>query len=319
MRGSGLGLFLAIFVVAQVATVLSSPSTVPAFLWSPHDYIGSDSSVKEIVHYSRISPEELTESVLSEGSWSNLLCSAEKLQDDVDIALVFIGKKLETSDISRSTSSDQSLVDSLKLAFSHSNVSMAFPYVSALNEEKTLESSLVAGLTKCSENALRINRVAYVDSCSIDNPGFIRLQGLNSLYEHISSRRESPSDLKTDLVVYCSKETKEVEDSQSDGEILSEIISSFKRVGAKYSILYASDPHRAGRYSPYSPLERFLLEGPANNVSANLVFCDGVCQIKSSLLEGLFVGIVLLIILISGLCCMMGIDTPSRFETPEDS
>ncbi|RVX13000.1 hypothetical protein CK203_009710 [Vitis vinifera] len=30
-------------------------------------------------------------------------------------------------------------------------------------------------------------------------------------------------------------------------------------------------------------------------------------------------GIVLLIILISGLCCMMGIDTPTRFEAPQDS
>jgi len=30
-------------------------------------------------------------------------------------------------------------------------------------------------------------------------------------------------------------------------------------------------------------------------------------------------GIVLLIILISGLMCMMGIDTPSRFEAPQES
>lgn len=29
--------------------------------------------------------------------------------------------------------------------------------------------------------------------------------------------------------------------------------------------------------------------------------------------------IVLLIILISGICCMMGIDTPTRFETPQES
>lgn len=30
-------------------------------------------------------------------------------------------------------------------------------------------------------------------------------------------------------------------------------------------------------------------------------------------------GIVLLIILISGICCMMGIDTPTRFEAPQES
>lgn len=32
-----------------------------------------------------------------------------------------------------------------------------------------------------------------------------------------------------------------------------------------------------------------------------------------------FQAVVLLIILISGLCCMMGIDTPTRFEAPQDS
>ncbi|KAL8128693.1 hypothetical protein V2J09_017848 [Rumex salicifolius] len=30
-------------------------------------------------------------------------------------------------------------------------------------------------------------------------------------------------------------------------------------------------------------------------------------------------GLVLLIILISGLCCMMDIDTPTRYEAPQDS
>lgn len=32
-----------------------------------------------------------------------------------------------------------------------------------------------------------------------------------------------------------------------------------------------------------------------------------------------FQAIVLLIILISGLCCMIGIDTPTRFETSQES
>ena len=37
--------------------------------------------------------------------------------------------------------------------------------------------------------------------------------------------------------------------------------------------------------------------------------------VDSSMLQG----VVLLIILISGLCCMMGIDTPTRFEVAQDS
>lgn len=75
----------------------------------------------------------------------------------------------------------------------------------------------------------------------------------------------------------------------SAGEILSELITSLEQLGAKYSVLYASDPHRAGQPSPYPSLGRFLAEGAGQNGSANLTYCDGVCQIKSSLLEGLFV------------------------------
>ncbi|CAA6661914.1 unnamed protein product [Spirodela intermedia] len=292
MEGLKAALFVAVFLANQLAHGLSSPAT---------DL-----------------PKELTESVLSEGSWSNLLCSAENLQDDVDIALVFIGGKLRTSDISRSTS-DPSLVDSLKLAFTRSNVSMAFPYVSALDEGKVLETSLVSGLTEFCGHGLGVNRVAYLDSCSIDRTDFTKLQGLDSLHKHLSSKMESPTSVKTDLVVFCSGGAEQVENSQSDGEILSELITSLEQLGAKYSVLYVSDPHRAGQPSPYPSLGRFLAEGAGQNGSASLAFCDGVCQIKSSLLEGLFVGVVLLIILISGLCCMMGIDTPSRFETSQES
>ncbi|GAB4835065.1 hypothetical protein Ancab_033333 [Ancistrocladus abbreviatus] len=66
-------------------------------------------------------------------------------------------------------------------------------------------------------------------------------------------------------------------------------------------------------------IERFLAEASSGNRSVNSTVCDRVCQIKTSLLEGILAGIVLLVILISGLCCMMGIDTPTRFETNQDS
>lgn len=73
------------------------------------------------------------------------------------------------------------------------------------------------------------------------------------------------------------------------GEVFSELISSLELSGIKYTVLYVSDPYRAIRYPSYRDLERFLAEGTYGNGSFNSATCDEVCQIKSSLLEGLFV------------------------------
>lgn len=73
------------------------------------------------------------------------------------------------------------------------------------------------------------------------------------------------------------------------GEILSELISSVEESGAKYAVLYVSDISRSIQYPSYRDLQRFLAESATGNGSTNFTGCDGVCQIKSSLLEGLLV------------------------------
>lgn len=66
-------------------------------------------------------------------------------------------------------------------------------------------------------------------------------------------------------------------------------MTSAEHVGAKYEILYVSDPFRSIRPS-YMKLERFIAEGSSGDGSVESAnFCDEVCQIKSSLLEGLLV------------------------------
>jgi len=70
------------------------------------------------------------------------------------------------------------------------------------------------------------------------------------------------------------------------GEVLSKLISSVEESGAKYAVLYVSDPARSIRYPSYRELQRFLEEGAE---STNSTACDKVCHLKSSLLEGIFV------------------------------
>ncbi|XP_077230598.1 2-C-methyl-D-erythritol 4-phosphate cytidylyltransferase [Tasmannia lanceolata] len=311
-----------LFAVVKISLASSSSVTVPAFLWSSHHDKLSYNGVKEIVNYRIISPKDLAKTVLSEGGWSNLVCSVENLQQSVDIALVFVGRKLQSSDISRNAHMDQDLIDLLKVSFTGSSFSMAFPYVSASDEKETMESSIISGFIENCGHQLEVTNVALMDTCSVEGDGLKKLAGFNAFHEYVGSRMQTKLKGQTDLIVFCnggSESSEEFDQTQSEGKILSELISFLKQSGATYTVLYASDPSRAIQYSSHQAIGRFLAEGTLGNGSADATSCDGVCRIKSSLLEGVFVGIVLLLILLSGLCCMMGIDTPTRFEAPQDS
>ncbi|KAJ7980609.1 2-C-methyl-D-erythritol 4-phosphate cytidylyltransferase [Quillaja saponaria] len=309
-------------VVPLVALLLvipcgfSLPSTVPAFVWSPHLNLFPDKEMKEVVNYQIVSSKDLAKSVLTEAGWSNILCTGKKLQTPLDLAVVFVGRELQSSDISTAKHADQPLLEMLKASFTGSNFSMAFPYVSA-SEEETMENLLVSGFVETCGHGLGMSNVALLGSCSMEDGNSNKIAAFRSVEEYLVLRMKERHEEQTDLVVFCSSGSHPAKLSES--EIFSDLVSSVEQSGAKYAVLYVSDPFRSVQYSSYRQLERFLAEGANGNGSANSTFCDEICQIKSSLLEGVLVGIVLLIILISGLCCMMGIDTPTRFETPQDS
>lgn len=313
MDGARAVILSVLFLAAQIPYVMPSPATVPAFLWSPHSYGSSDSDIKE-VDYRTLSPKELAKSVLSKGGWSNIVCSGKNRHQNVDVALVYIGRKLESSDISKAEHKDTTLLNLLKTSFTSSNISVAFPYVAMSDGKSTLENSLISGFVENCGNGLGVDQIVYTESCSVDGENLKKLQGLQSLEDFVGSRMESGVSGKTDLVVFCDEGSQELDQGQSEGKTLSGVVDFLEKSGATYTVLYASKPYGFLQYPPHLAM-RFLAE---DNTSGNSTLCDGVCQIKSSLLEGLFVGLVLLMILISGLCCMMGIDTPTRFEAPQE-
>ncbi|KAK7264054.1 hypothetical protein RJT34_31657 [Clitoria ternatea] len=300
---------------------LALPSTVPAFLWSSHYQLASENGLKESVNYQVISPKDLAKSVLSEAGWSNFLCEGNKFQEPLDLTLLFIGRELQSSDLSVEKHADSALLDMLKVSFTTSNTSVAFPYVSA-SEDVSLENSLVSGFAEACGDTMGIGNVAFLGSCSSDATNHEEITALHTVKDYLTKRMEESHRGKTDLIVFCnggSQAVKNVDSTPSEGEVLSELISSVEESGAKYAVLYVSDLSRSIQYPSYRELQRFLEESATGNASNNGTLCNEVCQLKSSLLEGVLVGIVLLIILISGLCCMMGIDTPTRFETPQES
>uniref|UniRef100_A0A2P2M211 V-type proton ATPase subunit S1/VOA1 transmembrane domain-containing protein n=1 Tax=Rhizophora mucronata TaxID=61149 RepID=A0A2P2M211_RHIMU len=311
-----------LMILSHLPFLLGFQSTMPAFLWSPHHQnLLQNRKMDAVVNYQTISLRDLAKSVLAEGRWSNFLCSEENVQQPLDLALVFVGRELLSSDISAKTDLDPDIIKLLKVSFARSNFSMAFPYVVAPVEE-TIENSLLLGFTETCGQELEISKVAFSESCSVQGGHFEKLADMQALNDYLISKTKNRPKGPADLVVFChggSDSRKGLEDPQSESEVLSGLISSMETLGTKYTVLYISEPLQSVRYSSHRGLERFLADSSTQNGSLNSPVCDQVCQIKSSLLEGVLVGIVLLVILISGLCCMMGIDTPSRFEALQDS
>ncbi|KAL3850356.1 hypothetical protein ACJIZ3_012238 [Penstemon smallii] len=297
-------------VATHIPLGLAFASTVPAFLWSPHL-----DGMKEMVDYRILSPRDLAKSVMTKGRWSNYLCSGEEAQQSQDFAFLFLGTELQSLDISRKA--DPALVGLLKDSFTNSNFSLAFPYIAAQEEKVSLESSLISEIAKTCQQFSGINNIALVGSCSVEGENYDKIGNIHSVHDYLHSRMEKTSNGHTDLIVLCHEGDSDQPHSESG--VLSQLLNSMEQLGAKYTFLYVSDPVRSIQQLSHRGLERFLAESTLGNGSVSSTVCDGVCQIKSSLLEGIFVGIVLLVILISGLCCMMGIDTPTRFETPQDS
>ncbi|EXB53607.1 hypothetical protein L484_005157 [Morus notabilis] len=305
-------LILVVGALSPSGFCLPSISTAPAFLWSPNY---NDHWLQASVNYQTLSPKDLAKSVLSEGGWSNLLCSESKVKQPVDLALVFVGRELQSSDIYANKNADKDLVNRLKVSFTTSNFSMAFPYIAA-SEDETLVDSLLAGFTEMCGRDVGLSNVAFSESCSLTSGNFPKLSNLQSVHDYLASRMEKRAKGEADVVVFChegSNSLNELHQPRLEGETFAELVNSMDQSGEKYAVLYVSDPFKSIQYPSYREVERFLQE------STNSTGCGEVCKIKSSLLEGLLVGIVLLIILISGICCMMGIDTPTRFEAPQDS
>ncbi|KAF8052439.1 hypothetical protein N665_1559s0011 [Sinapis alba] len=313
-----MGMVALLVAFSAIEIGLASPNTVPAFLWSPHLQAGNG-GIDVAVNYQVMSAKDLVDSVFTQGGWSNILCSEKKVKQPVDVALVFIGRELLSSDVSSKRNSEPSLVNTLNGLFTSSNFSLAFPYIAAPEEER-MESLLLSGLKQACPHNVGASNIVFSDSCFVEDGTIHKLSDLQSFKDHLLARKETRREGETDLVVLCSEGSEsnsQSGQSHSERESISELVSSVEQSGSKYTALYVSDPYW---YTSYKTLQRFLAESATGNSTVGVATtCDELCKFKSSLLEGILVGIVFLLILISGLCCMAGIDTPTRFETPQDS
>ncbi|KAI4963496.1 hypothetical protein ZWY2020_014008 [Hordeum vulgare] len=201
---------LAVMLVAAAQVAVAAPVTAPAFLWAPKNYGLSPNEAKEVVHYQTISPKSLADSVLEEGGWSNLVCSKDGPQKNVDVAVIFLGSKLQSSDISKDKQVDPALADILKLSFSSSEVFHGIPLCCHTRSAASSESMK-------------------------------KHLNMDSIQDLLKSRMGNNPSGPTELIVFCTGGFKD--NAKSEGQLLLDLVSVLDKSGAKYTVLYASQPY----------------------------------------------------------------------------
>jgi len=265
------------------------------------------------VEYEYQTPESLVDSV-SAKIYSK--CSAApKVEGEVaypEMIVAFIGKELLSEDISRSHPSG--VLKILQESVAGAKFSVSIPYVTVGSDKASVAESLVSH--KVLSRALKIGDVAVSGSCSVGRHDVKKLTDVPDILAYVSGRKTSRARGETDILVICyspSLDWNLAGVSNSEGEVLAEMLSALKSSGTSNVAVYSSDP-RVSREKHYGLMERHLLDGSGNATAG----CDALCRSRAVILEGIFVAFTLITILVSGICCMKAVKSPARFEASKE-
>mmetsp|Transcript_28303 Transcript_28303/g.90153 ORF Transcript_28303/g.90153 Transcript_28303/m.90153 type:complete len:240 (+) Transcript_28303:161-880(+) len=230
-----------------------------------------------------------------------------------DVFVAFMGSQLRTGDIFRLAS--RGSVKPLQDALVASNSSVAFPYIAREEGTESLASSLLGAFM---ENG-GAGRVAVSAGCTREAvaaadamPGAEVWAGHemdgHSLKEFLDSQSGLPGG-HTTILLLCSAEETLAEEMR---ELLA-VATALQQSSAHGILLFASEQ---GPGAP-APNRRGLADWRSYGVEYD---CGPgtVCRSQVYVLEGLIVGVVFLIALLSGLCCMGVLEGPSKFEHAEE-
>ncbi|CAK9158041.1 unnamed protein product [Ilex paraguariensis] len=127
-----------------------------------------------------------------------------------------------------------------------------------------MEHSLISEFAETCGHDLGVGNIAFLESCLVEGENFEKLAGLHSVHDYLVTRMKRGPKGHANLIVFChggSHSLEELDQPHSESRMFSELINSVEQSGAKYSVLYVSDPFRSIRYPSYRKLERFLAEG----------------------------------------------------------
>ncbi|CAI6006034.1 unnamed protein product [Closterium sp. NIES-64] len=267
------------------------------------------------------------------------------------VVLVFLGKEIRTTDLSSPTGS----VEPLKALLSQSASSKVFPYVQPLDHADTAHA-LDALLASFSSLAYAGHAAVSASCGPVSRPGTHRFSGEDSLQDLLNNRASVRASRELDMVLYCSDGPASA-DSHDDAVAaetteLSNLVSHIKAITPNYALFYtalpdadvgaqrrllaAADDYPAAGTGAADAAAAGGGEGVgagadagagAEGVEGQKVVkaavaknkCGPTCKTRTALLEGIFAGIVMLMILVSGLTVLSQIDTPTRFEVSREA
>ncbi|CAI5967966.1 unnamed protein product [Closterium sp. NIES-65] len=238
---------------------------------------------------------------------------------------------------------------------SQSASSKVFPYVQPLDHADTAHA-LDALLASFSSLAYAGHAAVSASCGPVSRPGTHRFSGEDSLQDLLNNRASVRASRELDMVLYCSDGPASA-DSHDDAVAaetteLSNLVSHIKAITPNYALFYtalpdadvgaqrrllaAADDYPAAGTGAADAAAAGGGEGVgagadagagAEGVEGQKVVkaavaknkCGPTCKTRTALLEGIFAGIVMLMILVSGLTVLSQIDTPTRFEVSREA
>ncbi|KAG0613696.1 hypothetical protein M758_6G122700 [Ceratodon purpureus] len=289
-----------------------STAVTPAFVWSDLRCFGEQD---RSVNYESQSSDSLVDTVFHAFGSCEVTQDVSQGKANPEMVVAFIGRELRSEDISRSQFSD--VLMTLQESIAGTKYSLSFPYVTVASNRASVGESLISNVQKKLGAGSKIGQVAVSGSCSVGRHDVKRLTGVPDIEAYIAGRKTSRAQEETDVLLICYSPALDWNLASvytSEGKVLEEVLSALKSSGTSNFVMYTSDP-LASTQKHYGILERHLLDGTGNATTD----CDALCRSRAVILEGIFVAITLITILVSGICCMKAVKSPSRFEVSKES
>eukprot|EP00270_Netrium_digitus_P013192 TRINITY_DN4358_c0_g1_i2.p1 TRINITY_DN4358_c0_g1~~TRINITY_DN4358_c0_g1_i2.p1 ORF type:complete len:330 (-),score=83.49 TRINITY_DN4358_c0_g1_i2:804-1793(-) len=291
-----------------------------AFLWSPLQSLAVSGdadgvSVARSVRYDVVSPLSLVQDVMAAAfSGTGEGKAGQQQQQQPDVIVAFLSREMASDDITHIVTSDvmtsERMVDPLrpvKEAMAMANSSLTAPFVAEAALDSPLVSLVVASFVEKTNGQ---GTVAVSSSCAVRELGAASVfTSTEEMRAYLREKASSQEAAEKSLIVVCSpvaQESDHMMQLAEEGAVLDDVLASVRVFSPRFLGLYMSD------------LAANQDAAAQRRVLASTV-CGTKCHLKATLLETLFVAIVLLITLVSGLCCLSGVDTPTRFEVPSES
>mmetsp|Transcript_11743 Transcript_11743/g.21195 ORF Transcript_11743/g.21195 Transcript_11743/m.21195 type:complete len:297 (-) Transcript_11743:188-1078(-) len=287
-----------VYLPAVLAVLLGSacfavgqPATAPAFMWTNTDHL----ACRHTGQTSRVVYEVLDSDFIGSDMLSGALGkgASEEVQRFIrpdtkpDVTTIFLGSKLQTSDLGRLGGSEE--LQPLQSALASAKSSLSVPHMS-------LTAGQSGFLHKVSETVGDAG-LHIVGACG-PNGTALAPGDVTSAVKHAASG-------EAQVLVVCAQDSVALSEEMA---LLHELMSSLEQSEKQNMVMYMSDVVPVERAAP-----RRLQEVTATK---DYTKCDSECMAFVYAIEAGIVLFIVLIAVLTGMACHNMLDAPTKFETP---